>query len=161
METKPQAGSPETLTEPKKMEPQLHEKTHSAFVEYAGDNSSNLNLTYDDDEEEPELHFRTWIAIIAMFALNLVQVFALLGPPAVVSTLVRSSSHQGIRSHRIHSFHSSEPVLTIQRRRTGSRTHSLSFKLYWGPSFRPPQTFSKPAKQYWLHRHSSLSLAQR
>ena len=45
------------------------------------------NLVYDDVEEEPELHMRTWIALASMFLLNLVQVFALQGPPAVVSSL--------------------------------------------------------------------------
>ena len=45
------------------------------------------NLVYDDVEEEPELHMRTWVALASMFLLNLVQVFALQGPPAVVSSL--------------------------------------------------------------------------
>jgi len=44
------------------------------------------NLVYDG-EEEPEIHMRTWIALASMFLLNLVQVFALQGPPAVVSGL--------------------------------------------------------------------------
>ena len=42
------------------------------------------NLTYDYDEEEPEIHMRTWIAIGAMWLLNFVQVVALQAPPAVV-----------------------------------------------------------------------------
>lgn len=46
--------------------------------------SSENNLVYDEVDEEPELHARTWLAIAAMFLLNLVQVFALQGPPAVV-----------------------------------------------------------------------------
>lgn len=37
-------------------------------------------------EEEPELHARTWLAIGALFALNFVQVFALTGTPAIVSS---------------------------------------------------------------------------
>ena len=41
------------------------------------------NLFYEDDEE-PELHAQTWFAVAAMFLLNLVQVFGLLGPPAGV-----------------------------------------------------------------------------
>lgn len=49
------------------------------------------NLIYDG-EEEPEIHMRTWIALASMFILNLVQVFALQGPPAVV----RRSWRQGI-----------------------------------------------------------------
>ena len=45
----------------------------------------DANLVYDDDEEEPEIHARTYLALLAMFTLNLVQVLALQGPPAVVS----------------------------------------------------------------------------
>ena len=41
------------------------------------------NLVYEEDEE-PELHAQTYFAIAAMFLLNLVQVFGLLGPPAAV-----------------------------------------------------------------------------
>lgn len=55
------------------------------MVEQAEDTSaSHDNLTYSGDEE-PELHLQTWIAVAAMFMLNFVQVFALMGPPAVVS----------------------------------------------------------------------------
>jgi len=43
------------------------------------------NLSYNDDEEEPEIHMRTWVALGAMWLLNYVQVVALQGPPAVVS----------------------------------------------------------------------------
>jgi hypothetical protein len=46
--------------------------------------SSEENLAYDDVDEEPELHFRTYVAVAAMFLQNLVQLFALQGPPAVV-----------------------------------------------------------------------------
>jgi hypothetical protein len=44
----------------------------------------NSNLVYDHDEDEPELHLRTYFALAAMFLLNLVQVLALQAPPAVV-----------------------------------------------------------------------------
>lgn len=46
--------------------------------------SSSSNLVYDNNDEEPELHARTYFALAAMFLLNLVQVLALQGPPAVV-----------------------------------------------------------------------------
>ena len=46
--------------------------------------TSTPNLVYNDNDEEPELHARTYFALTAMFFLNLVQVFALQGPPAVV-----------------------------------------------------------------------------
>lgn len=42
------------------------------------------DIEYDDDENEPELHARTYVAVLAMFLLNMVQVLALQGPPAVV-----------------------------------------------------------------------------
>lgn len=42
------------------------------------------NLVYDDVDGEPKLHARTYVALAAMFLLNLVQVVALQGPPAAV-----------------------------------------------------------------------------
>lgn len=50
------------------------------------------NLIYDKAEEEPQIHARTFVALAAMFLLNLVQVFALQGPPAVVSLSGQMSS---------------------------------------------------------------------
>lgn len=50
------------------------------------------NLDYNDDNHEPELHARTYSAIAAMFLLNMVQVLALQGPPAVVSISLLSFS---------------------------------------------------------------------
>ena len=50
------------------------------------------NLIYDDVDEEPELHARTYLAVFAMLMLNMVQVFALSGPPAVVSDASAPSS---------------------------------------------------------------------
>lgn len=64
------------------------EKTSGAVRHVEDAVTEEANLVYDEDEE-PELHTRTWIALASMFILNLVQVFALQGPPAVVS---RSSS---------------------------------------------------------------------
>lgn len=57
----------------------LPEPVRNEHVEHAGH-----RLTYVDEEEEPELHFRTYCAVAAMFLLNFVQVFALTGPPVVV-----------------------------------------------------------------------------
>jgi hypothetical protein len=47
---------------------------------------SSKNPVYDHDDEEPAIHAQTWFALAAMFFLNTIQVFALLGPPAVVSS---------------------------------------------------------------------------
>ena len=43
---------------------------------------------YEDADTEPELHARTWFAVLALFFLNYVQVFALTGPPAIVCCII-------------------------------------------------------------------------
>lgn len=40
---------------------------------------------WNEEDEVPELHLRTWIALGAMLILQFVQLLALQGPPAVVS----------------------------------------------------------------------------
>lgn len=37
-----------------------------------------------EDDLEAEFHLKTWLAVLALFFLNFVQVFALLGPPQIV-----------------------------------------------------------------------------
>lgn len=64
-----------------------------AIEHVEGSPESEANLTYDDVDEEPELHARTYVAVAAMFMLNLVQVFALQGPPAVVRYMTVSALH--------------------------------------------------------------------
>ena len=59
--------------------------------------SSDGNLHYDEVDEEPELHMRTYVALFSMFLLNMVQVVALQGPPAVVSTQHGIGSSQRLR----------------------------------------------------------------
>lgn len=60
------------------------EKTSpSSHVDFTA--TPNHALEYEDAELEPELHARTYVAFAAMLLLNFVQVFALTGPPAVVS----------------------------------------------------------------------------
>ena len=51
------------------------------------ESASDLNLDYNDNDEEPALHARTYFALAAMFMLNMVQVLALQSPPAVVCRL--------------------------------------------------------------------------
>lgn len=66
-------------------QPQLENKTTLAEVKHVEQRTpSEENLVYDEVDEEPELHARTYVALAAMFLLNLVQVVALQGPPAVV-----------------------------------------------------------------------------
>ncbi|KAK5693787.1 hypothetical protein LTR17_025025 [Elasticomyces elasticus] len=62
----------------------MDEKPGVGHVEHSPEPEVEANLIYDDVDEEPELHIRTYVALVSMFMLNLVQVFALQGPPAVV-----------------------------------------------------------------------------
>lgn len=62
----------------------VNEKTSADANQHEDLTDSPTDLVYDDDDEEPELHARTYLALAAMFLLNLVQVLALQGPPAVV-----------------------------------------------------------------------------
>lgn len=43
------------------------------------------DLVYDDADHEPELHFKTYFALGAMFLLNFVGTFAIFSPPVAVS----------------------------------------------------------------------------
>lgn len=90
-----EAFSPATLSTDE--ENYVSEKNHLEQLASPSD-----NLVYDNVEEEPELTARTWIALGAMFLLNLVQVLALQGPPAVVSDI--KPSREG-RLHSDHCFH--------------------------------------------------------
>ncbi|CAG9993191.1 unnamed protein product [Clonostachys byssicola] len=45
------------------------------------------NLVYDNADEEPVVHLRTWIALASMFLMNFVQTLALQGPPSVLSII--------------------------------------------------------------------------
>ena len=47
----------------------------------------SADLVYDDVDKVPEFHMRIWVALASMFMVNLVQIFALQGPPAVISLL--------------------------------------------------------------------------
>jgi hypothetical protein len=67
-------------------QPQVDRKVEAEHVEQSSVTANQDNLAYADEEEEPELHARTYLAIAALFVLNFVQVFALTGPPAIVSS---------------------------------------------------------------------------
>lgn len=49
------------------------------------------NLVYTDEDEEPEIHFRTWIAYGSMLLLIYCQNMSLSGPPSVVSNTIPCS----------------------------------------------------------------------
>jgi hypothetical protein len=73
----------------------VNEKTSAEEQHLEQVSKSAADLVYDNDDEEPELHMRTYVALLAMFLLNLVQVFALQGPPAVVSVVCGKDSALG------------------------------------------------------------------
>ncbi|KIX07466.1 uncharacterized protein Z518_02119 [Rhinocladiella mackenziei CBS 650.93] len=50
----------------------------------------SVDLVYEDVDEEPELHMRTWIVLGSMFWLDLVQLIALQGPPAMLDYIGNS-----------------------------------------------------------------------
>lgn len=53
------------------------------------------DIVYDEENEEPEFHMRTWVALGALWLLNYVQIIALQGPPALVSQLSITSRVPG------------------------------------------------------------------
>ncbi|KAJ5365236.1 hypothetical protein N7517_008122 [Penicillium concentricum] len=67
---------PESLSQEKGVEQFQH-------IEQA-ESLSDRNFVYEGDEE-PEIHTQTYFTLAAMFLLNLVQVFGLLGPPSGLS----------------------------------------------------------------------------
>ncbi|KAI6882843.1 hypothetical protein KC334_g16297, partial [Hortaea werneckii] len=77
----------------------MHEKGAEQSVPCDGEEQqSTHDLVYDNADEEPELHFRTYIAIAAMFLLNLTQVFALQGPPVVLSAIGQDLNGESIQT---------------------------------------------------------------
>lgn len=63
-------------------ESKLQDQLELREEEYVDQHSANF--IFDQEEVEPELHARTWIALAAMNLLVFTQVLALQGPPAVV-----------------------------------------------------------------------------
>ncbi len=57
-----------------------------------------VDLVYDDAEHEPQLRFRTWVALAAMWLFNYVVVFTLLSPPVVVSSNLATGVCLGLRN---------------------------------------------------------------
>ena len=107
--------------DPEKQANTMAETPEKAFedADHIEKTASDENLVYDG-EEEPELHMRTYIALASMFLLNLVQVFALQGPPAVVSPLFLLL----VAMSRLtwSSFPTSAQASTTLKRRPGSQT---------------------------------------
>lgn len=80
-------------------------------------------------EEEPELHARTYLAVMALFFLNFVQVYALTGPPAIVSRRAQLDLYCRVRLKLKMLFipislHTLESILMEQSSRIGCRMPS-------------------------------------
>ncbi|OQV07087.1 hypothetical protein CLAIMM_11571 [Cladophialophora immunda] len=60
--------------------------------------SPETNLNYDEADQEPVLHARTWIALAAMVMLNMVQLIALNGPPVFLGTIAGEFGQQDLQS---------------------------------------------------------------
>jgi hypothetical protein len=85
-------------------------------------------LVYENAEEEPELHARTYLALASMFLLNFVQVVALQGPPAVVCASI-CPQHSAFRAKFVISYRTLERALTVQHTKPGFPTHCHLYKL--------------------------------
>lgn len=87
------------------------------------------DVVYLDEEEEPELHMRTYVALGAMFLLNYAMVIALQGPPAVVCSIhIQAISKADPISC---SLPLSVGISMLLRVKHGYRTHFLFSKLCW------------------------------
>ncbi|GKZ37855.1 hypothetical protein AbraIFM66950_009645 [Aspergillus brasiliensis] len=53
---------------------------------------------YQNPDDEPTFHWRTWVALAAMFFLNFVQVIALQGPPVVLTNIGQSLNNPATQS---------------------------------------------------------------
>ena len=80
------------------------DSTFEKHIEDVDSNDDQNNLHYNESDQEPELHARTYVALFAMFVLNGVQVLALQGPPAVVSARFKRDM-QLWREHANNVFH--------------------------------------------------------
>lgn len=65
------------------MAPSLNEDEKAGFDHQ--EDVAEVDLVYADENEEPVFHRRTYIALLALFILNYVQIVALNGPPGIVS----------------------------------------------------------------------------
>lgn len=66
------------------MTPSLNEVEEKVEFDHQ-EEALETDLVYADENEEPVFHRRTYIALLALFILNYVQIVALNGPPGIVS----------------------------------------------------------------------------
>jgi hypothetical protein len=84
----------------------IDEKPNATHVEH----STPRDLVYEGVDEEPEFTARTWIALASLFVLNLVQVIALTGPPAIVSKGHASQTRNSLTFPRAAVLYRSRPA---------------------------------------------------
>jgi hypothetical protein len=140
----------------KEENPEPAYQAHSALGERSIDGTKppesahNLteNLVYDHDDEEPEIHARTYLAVAAMFLLNMVQVVALQGPPAVVSYYCEGTAQPALRELTGFSFLTLVTISTAQPRRPGYPMPSPLFRQWCLPPSPPFQIHSKSESSY-------------
>lgn len=118
------------------------------------------NLVYDDNDEEPELHLRTYFALAAMFLLNLVQTFALQGPPAVVWMTSTPNCRACGFTDRLRSFLSSVRTLGTHKHKHGFPMPLHSFKQSLLPSSALHRTLSRLENCFWSAFPLFLASAQ-
>lgn len=132
-----------TDLQPVEADSSFHEKSFEDVKHLEHVLPSTDNLVYDHNDEEPEPHARTYLAVAAMFLLNMVQVLALQAPPAVVCIDHDAYIWIGLII-AAYSFLISARISTTRPPRRGCPKHSHSSKPYSLPSSHPPRTPSKP-----------------
>ncbi|KAG8425488.1 hypothetical protein J3458_002183 [Metarhizium acridum] len=123
----------EIVTETPRQEEGLNEKSNPG---------SQVNLVYSDASQEPEIHLRTYIAVVAMLVLSYVQIIALQGPPLVASETVRAVPCPSAKF--CFSWIILDKVSEIALPRPGFPLRCLWFKRFLRPSSRQHPTPSKP-----------------
>lgn len=79
-ETMDFATAPNTIDHDAKVPSDQH-------AEHVG-TTSDGNLHYENDEEEPDIHLRTYVAVGSVIVFTFAGLLSLQGPPAVVRTRV-------------------------------------------------------------------------
>jgi hypothetical protein len=137
--------------------PEVVSSTHPTGSEKMSDkdghvecvSASGENPEYDNVDEEPELHIQTYIALAAMFLLNMVQVLALQGPPAIVRPFSRPI-YRLITDSIWHSSRISDKILKIRKHKLGYQIPCPSFRPFCLPSLLLRQTPSRLVNTFWL-----------
>ncbi len=108
------------------------------------------NLVYQEEDKEPEIHLRTWVALGCMCLLLCVQSISLQGPPAVVSVLIAGCFATAILlTTAVSSYHSLAGTLITLPLKPGFLTLCLWSKQCLDLSFLRRPIRSKLASPLW------------